>query len=146
MNLFINCFVLIVGGLLALQGVINGRLASYLNHPIQAALLSFFVGTFALTIFALALRAPLPHWDSMKSIPWYLLVGGLFGAIMVTSAIVLIPKIGAAPFIGGIIVGQLIMALSLDHFGALGLTTRPLNWQRIVGAALLVLGFIMTRK
>ena len=141
-----NAFVLLVGALLALQGVINGRLARYLEHPIHAAVVSFSIGLCSLIALSFMLGAPLPQLSQVKSIPWYLFVGGIFGAIMVSSAIIFIPKLGVATFIGGIIVGQLLAALLMDHFGILGLETKPIDMRRTLGASFLILGFFLTRK
>ncbi|SMF39697.1 DMT family transporter [Pseudobacteriovorax antillogorgiicola] len=146
MTLAINIIVLIIGGLLALQGVINAKLSSYLPHPLQAAVISFSVGTTVLLALSLLTGESPPSLSQWRSIPWYLFIGGLLGALMVSSAILLIPKIGATSFIGGIIVGQLIAALLLDHFGVLGLDIRPINSQRILGVVLLIAGFLLTRR
>jgi transporter family-2 protein len=139
-------FVLGIGGLLALQGAINSRLATYMNHPLQAALISFSVGTLSLLLINLFLSAQWPSWHSLIKTPPYLWIGGLFGAIMVSSAIIFIPQIGATSFIAAIIVGQLIMAVVVDHYGILGVPVDQVDWLKILGIGLLLLGFLCIRR
>jgi len=146
MKILFSFLVLIIGTLLALQGVINAKLSTHLNHPIQAAVLSFCVGLSSLLFVSLLVKPTLPSTSQLMAIPPYLLIGGLFGAIMVSSAIILIPQMGATPFIGGIIVGQLLGAMTFDHFGILGLPIQAINGKRILGVLLLVAGFFLTRK
>ena len=45
-----------------------------------------------------------------------------------------------------VIVGQIVMALWLDHLGALGLPREPLNAGKILGAALVLAGVILVRR
>ena len=44
------------------------------------------------------------------------------------------------------IAGQVIMALMLDHFGALGLTREPVNLARAGGALLVIIGVVLVRR
>ena len=114
--------------------------------PHSAAIVSFSVGLGSLLFLALMIRTPIPQLQQIRQVPWYLFIGGVFGALMVSSAIIFIPKIGVTQFIGGIIVGQILAALALDHFGVLGIKEQPLNISRCLGAALLIIGFFLTRK
>ncbi|WP_373280508.1 DMT family transporter [Methylogaea oryzae] len=42
-----------------------------------------------------------------------------------------------------VVAGQLRASLVLDHYGWLGFAVRPVNWQRLVGAALLLGGAVL---
>ena len=146
MHSFYAVIVLAIGSLLAFQGAINAKLSSHLNHPFQAALFSFLIGTFSLLLINLAYNKPLPKWSVVREMPWYLWLGGLFGAAMVSSAILLIPKIGATTFIGAVIVGQLLAALAIDHFGILNVPQERITPIRLFGVFSLILGFILVKK
>ena len=56
------------------------------------------------------------------------------------------PKIGLASLITIGIAGQIVMALLLDHVGALGLPRDALSIGRIAGALLVVAGVILVRR
>jgi len=56
-----------------------------------------------------------------------------------------VPKLGAATTISLIVVGQMLLSLTMDHFGWLGLPVQPISLLRLTGAGLLVLGVILIR-
>jgi bacterial/archaeal transporter family-2 protein len=79
-----------------------------------------------------------------QTIPWYALCAGLLGIILISSQVLIIPKIGVAAAITLIIAGQLIMATCVDHFGILGIEARTLNWERLAGMGIVLLGVWLT--
>ena len=87
---------LTVGVVLPAQAGINSQLRVWLGHPIQAALVSFTVGALALATISVALRLSWPSVDHVGAAPWWVWVGGIFGATYVSMAVVLAPRLGAA--------------------------------------------------
>jgi transporter family-2 protein len=67
-------------------------------------------------------------------------IGGCLGTLYVWSTIFATPRIGAALALALTIAGQMIAALFLDHYGAIGLTKYAANPTRITGAVFVVLG------
>jgi transporter family-2 protein len=55
------------------------------------------------------------------------------------------PRIGLGVFLAGMIAGQLIGALGLDHVGAFGARTRSIDTVRVAGAVVLLLGVLLIR-
>jgi transporter family-2 protein len=137
---------LTVGVVLPAQAGINSQLRVWLGHPIQAALVSFTVGALALATISVALRLSWPSVDHVGAAPWWVWVGGIFGATYVSMAVVLAPRLGAATLIGASVAGQLVGSLLMDHYGAVGYAVRPLSPERIVGAGLLLLGVFLIQK
>jgi transporter family-2 protein len=45
-----------------------------------------------------------------------------------------------------LVAGQFVMALALDHFGAMGLTPRPVNWPKALGLVLIAAGVLLVRR
>ncbi|MBA3301535.1 MAG: DMT family transporter, partial [Thermoleophilaceae bacterium] len=81
-----------------------------------------------------------------KTLPWYYLLGGVLGAVYVTTALVSVQTLGAGGVTAATIAGQLTASVVVDRFGLLGLDERPLSWQRVVGVALLAAGvFLVVR-
>lgn len=132
---------LLAGSLLSLQAAINTQLAKAVGGPVLAAFTSFFIGTLVLFL-VLVMRGELSLQFVSKAIdaPAWLYIGGALGAVYVTATIVLLPKIGVTASVLAIVCGQIIMSLTLDHFGAFGMPVRPLTMLRIGGAALVVMG------
>ncbi len=137
---------LLIGGLLPVQGSINSHLSSLLKHPLQAAFVSFFVGTLALLFLNVFLKTEVPAAKELVKIPFYLFLGGLLGAIYVTSAIVLIPKIGITSLLAASIAGQLIISSLIDHFGFFNVPIHPISFGRVAGIALLATGIFLIQR
>ena len=137
--------VFLAGGMVALQAPTNVMLAKAGGSPVLAALISFAVGTVTLLMVWLA-SGNRPAPSSFGALPWYAWVGGVYGAIYVAVAAFAAPRIGLASLITIGIAGQIIMALWLDHIGALGLPREPISLVRVGGALLVVAGVVMVRR
>ena len=88
---------ILAGMLLALQGPINAQLARALGSPIAAAAMSFIAGTIVLTLITLATVQAQGISIAWRAPPlWMLFAGGCLGAIFVTCALILTPKLGVA--------------------------------------------------
>ena len=146
MKLIYTTIVLLIGFLLAIQGSINTQLTTYLKHPIQGALISFFVGFLALLVLNFIFKTEIPNWGYLKTAPWYVFAGGLLGAIFVSSVIFFIPKIGVTTVLAASIAGQLIAASVIDHFGFFGLDQHPVSMGKIGGIVLLAFGIFLIQK
>ncbi|MBK3515931.1 DMT family transporter [Carboxylicivirga marina] len=137
---------LIIGGLLAVQGSINSQLGGILKSPTQAAFVSFFVGTITLFALNIVMRTELPSKALIAEMPLYLFIGGIIGAIYVSSAIILIPKIGVATMLGASIGGQMIVASVIDHYGLFNVAVHAVSPGRIIGIVLLIIGVLLVQR
>jgi len=146
MKAFYTVFVLIIGFLLAIQGSINTQLTTFLKHPMQGALVNFTVGFICLLALNFIFRTQIPDWGHVKTAPWHVFVGGMLGAIFVSSVIFFIPKIGVSTVLAASIAGQLIAASIIDHFGFFGLAVHQISAGRIAGIALLIGGIFLIQK
>ena len=88
----------------------------------------------------------MPAGETVGRTSWASWTGGFFGAIYIGVAILMVPRLGAAPVVALIVVGQMLGSLAFDHFGVLGIPIHPANPTRLVGAALLILGVILIRS
>ncbi len=137
---------LVIGGFLSVQGSINAHLSSFLKHPLQASLTNFLVGTIILILLNVILRTSMPALSDMKRIPWYLFLGGVIGAMFVTSVVLLIPRIGVTTMLAASIAGQLIIAAVIDHFGFFNVAEHPISLSRTAGIAMLIAGILLIQK
>lgn len=142
----VAAFACVLGGVLAaLQAPTNAMLNVPLGSPVNAALVSFLVGTAALAALALALGAR-PDAGATGGLPWYAWIGGAYGAAYVVATAFAAPRLGIAQVMVLIIAGQLVMSLVLDHFGAFGLEPRRIDWGRALGVALVFAGVLLVRR
>ncbi|MNJ34898.1 Inner membrane protein YdcZ [compost metagenome] len=137
--------VVIAGGATALQAPTNARLAGALASPVNAAFVSFLVGTAALGVLALTLQAR-PDAAAARALPWWTWIGGLYGAIFVVSAAWGVPRLGVALTVILMVAGQILISVLLDHFGALGVPKQPLNLTRVLGVLLVFGGVLLVRR
>jgi bacterial/archaeal transporter family-2 protein len=131
---------LLGGAILPVQVAINTFLRRYVGEPMQVTFVSYLAGTLASLAICFLARYPLPTTMALAQTSWWMWIGGCLGTLYVWSTIFATPKIGAALALALTIAGQMIAALFLDHYGALGLTKYAASPTRIAGAVFVVLG------
>jgi len=128
------------------QAATNNRMASVVESPILAALLSFLVGTIALFAYALLTGESISNLALAKNAPPIAWIGGLLGAFFVAAAVTLVPRLGVAMTFSLIIAGQMVATLIIDHFGLLGVPVKEISFTRIAGILLITGGVILIRR
>lgn len=147
LNLLLPSALAIAAGIsIVVQQVLNTNLRVALNSAAWSGFMSYFLGVICMVALAAALRDPVPSVAVAGRIPWWAWSGGLFGAIFIGLAILLVPQLGAATFIALLITGQMLGSITFDHFGWMGLAQRPVDLLRLVGVALLIGGVVLIRR
>ena len=133
---------LLVGMAAIVQSGANTQLSDILKNPFLAGLISFAIGTLCLLLINLTLRTDLStlNLQNISQSRWWMWLGGLMGAFIITSIILIAPKIGPTQLFGLIIASQLIFSVIVDHYGWLGFQIQPINIKKVVGILLLVGG------
>ena len=142
-----SLLVIAAGVSVALQQVLNASLRTQIDSPWWAGFVSYFVGMVAMLVVALAMPGPRLTLSGLGAggHGWVAWTGGLFGAIFIAVAILMVPRLGAATVLALIVVGQMLGSLAFDHFGLLGMAPHPLTLVRVAGAGCLVLGVVLIR-
>ena len=143
---FLYVVALGAGVSVAIQQVINGSLRASLGSPAWAGLFSYVGGLLTMIIAVVALGEHVPSWKLMANTPWWSWSGGVFGGVFILLVILLLPSLGAATLFALVVAGQVLAAITLDHFGALGLTPHPVTTARLLGAALVIAGVVLIRN
>jgi bacterial/archaeal transporter family-2 protein len=143
-NLLLIILVGLAGGIAV---GLQSPLASMISQRI-GTLESVFIVHIGGAIFALI---PLLFYSGGKlnqwrSVPWYALVAGIFGLVVIGAVSYMIPRIGVAASIITIVAGQLLVGTLLDHFGLLGATQRSLDLTRAIGLGVVLVGVWLTVK
>jgi transporter family-2 protein len=128
------------------QQALNSNLRMALKSAAWAGFVSYFVGTVCMVLLALVLGESLPSSAIASRPPLWAWSGGIFGAIFIALAILLLPQIGASTFIVLLVAGQTIASLIIDHFGLFGLAVRHIDVSRIVALALVVGGVALIQR
>lgn len=144
-QVLIAALVLVVAGaLVSVQSPINAALGRGIGSAMGAATVSFAVGLVALLILTLAIGDG-PSLTKVGTVPASLLIGGLMGAVFVFSSLWAVPILGVLTTAMVVILGQMVAALVMDQMGAFGLAQTDITPQRLLAAALVLAGVILSR-
>ena len=138
-------FVLLVGGLMPIQGSINAQMGQILGHPLRGTLMNFATGGFVL-VALLVLWAGFPEVDDLFKAPWYLYTGGIMGVVFVTTMLTFIPELGALRVLAAVVVGQLIVSAIIDNYGWLTVPVHSLSASRVLGMGFLIAGLYFINR
>jgi transporter family-2 protein len=138
-------FAFAAGAALPVQFGINAQLSSWLDSPVRAAFVSFLTGAIILAVAAALLFKPLPAGSRLGHAPWWVWIGGAFGAFYVVASIVAAPRLGAATVVAVIVAGQSLASVVVDHYGWVGFEPRHVSAGRLVGMALVGSGVALVR-
>lgn len=134
---------LAAGALLPFQAAANAASARALGHPLWGALTSLTVSALVVLITSLVLKTPAPTIGNAFHGPWWLWIGGVQGAVYVGGAAAVTPRLGAGGFLVCVVAGQILAAMLVDHFGLMGLATKPINLTRLAGVVLILGGVLL---
>lgn len=133
-----------IGAIFAGQTAINAQLRKFVISPLLASMISFAVGVIFLTITLLSsgssLGIPL---DLFLNQPIYIWLGGIGGAIAITTNILLFPKLGSVQTAILPILGMTLMSMLIDHYGWFNSIQYSFGWNRIFGILLVLLGVFL---
>ena len=141
---FVYLIIALVAGVaLATQSAINTQLAKAMSgEAVIATFISFAVGTIVLFFIAWVKTDLWGNLSTVPSQPWWKLIGGILGAVVVFTTVLLAPKLGITAMLFFIIVGQLITAATIDHFGLIGMPIREVNITKFIGLIIVAFGLV----
>ncbi len=94
----------------------------------------------------LLFRQSLGGFERAVHQPWWMLLGGVAGLLIVFTVTFAGPRIGPGATVGILIAGQLAMGAAIDRWGLLGSERIALHWPRLLGLALLAAGAALSLK
>src|SRR5687767_1085658 len=109
----------LAGGMVAMQPAMNSQLGK-VTGALPAALLSFLIGAVVLGTIVVA-TGQTGGLTSGFDVEWYYLLGGVLGALWISTSLVAIDSLGAGGVVAATITGQLTGSVVLDRLGVLGL-------------------------
>ena len=141
---FVYLIIALAAGVaLATQSAINTQLAKAMSgEAVIATFISFAVGTIVLFFIAWVKTDLWGNLSTVPSQPWWKLIGGILGAVVVFTTVLLAPKLGITAMLFFIIVGQLITATTIDHFGLIGMPIREVSITKFIGLIIVAFGLV----
>lgn len=129
-----------------MQQVVNADLRTALGSAAWAGFVSYLGGTLCMFALAIVLREALPSTLAASQSHWWAWSGGFFGAFYIGVSILLVPRLGAATFVGLLVGGQMMSSVLFDHYGWFGVAQRPVGLSRLLGSVLLIVSVILIRR
>ncbi|MCW8902682.1 DMT family transporter [Sedimenticola sp.] len=139
--LFISVVAVIGGIAVALQAQLMALLDRGMG-TLESVFITYGGGGLLVGLLMLALRGGnLSIWHTL---PWYAFLSGAAGLVIVASIGFSVPRLGLVSAFTLIVAAQFIVGALLDHYGILGAEVRELNFQKIAGMLILLLGVWLT--
>ncbi len=138
--------IMLMAGIgIPILAALNARLGVRIGSPAAAAAILFtvaFAGA-ALTMLATGGASALAAAPGQ---PKHLFLAGLLVAFYVLSITWVAPHFGLGNAITCVLLGQLLSAAVIDHFGLMGAIVRQVTPMRLAGLALMAVGVFLTQR
>lgn len=139
-----QALVMVAAGIgIPLLAALNARLGANIGSPAAAATVLFVVaflaaGSAMLVTGPAALRA-------LAGQPAHLFLAGLLVAFYVLSITWIAPSLGVGNAVFFVLLGQLVSAAAIDHFGLFGAPATPVSPVRLLGIGVMAAGVALTQ-
>ncbi len=122
----------------------NTALGKQLGGPVAATAVTFAVGL----VIALAMVAltGFPQRAAFTFETPHIWFGAIFMLFYATSVAFAAPRIGLGNAIFFVLLGQIVAAAAIDHFGWLGTVQSALTPKRMLGLTVMAIGLYLARK
>jgi transporter family-2 protein len=129
----------------SVQVALMSRLGERIGVLEALAFSTALTAQLALVIVGVA-RSSVAGYERALHQPWWMLMGGVMGLLIVFTVTYAGPRIGVAATVGILIAGQLAMGAAIDKWGLFGSERIDLRWPRLVGIALLAVGAALSLR
>ena len=129
----------------SIQVALMSRLGERIGVLEALAFSTALTAAIAFVVLVLA-RHSVAGFDRAVHQPWWMLLGGVMGLLIVFTITYAGPRIGVAATVGILIAGQLAMGAAIDRWGLFGSERIALHWPRVLGIALLAVGAALSLK
>lgn len=145
MKLVLLSVAILAGATITIQSVLNAALGER-TGTLGSVLILTVVSILLLLIPILIFPSAATFTDVPKPGQWYLYLGGALSIAILAAPIFLIPRIGVAATLTGIVLGQLLLPILVDHFGMFGAPRVTLTPLKMLGAFLMMFGAYFVTK
>jgi transporter family-2 protein len=118
---------------------LNAQLGARIGSPSAAAMVLFVVAFTAALVFTL-LTTGIGPLAAAPAQPKHLFLAGLCVAFYVISITTIAPKFGVGNAVFFVLIGQMIAAALIDHYGLFGARIKPMTLARGTGIAFMMAG------
>ena len=139
-------FLTVLSGLAgSVQVALMSRLGERIGVLQALGFSAALTAALAFVLLVVARRSVAGYADAVGQ-PWWMLLGGVMGLLIVFTVTYAGPRIGVAATVGILIAGQLIMGAAIDRWGLFRSEKIPLGWPRVLGILLLAAGAALSLR
>lgn len=135
--------MLLAGIGVPILAALNANLGRIIGAPATASVVLLSVAL--LTALAVVMFTGPASISAITSAPKHLLFAGILMAFYLLSITYIAPHFGIGNAVFFVLVGQLISAGLIDHFGLFGSPQTPLTLSRAAGIAVMTVGVFLTQ-
>ncbi|MFW8593483.1 DMT family transporter [Cribrihabitans neustonicus] len=136
--------IMLAAGLgIPVLAALNAALGRMVGSPASAAVVLFIVALISAAAYCL-LAGP-QALAKIPAAPKHLFLAGVLVAFYVLSITHVAPHFGVGNAVFFVLIGQLISAAAIDHFGLFGAQVSPLTLTRAAGISVMALGVWITQ-
>ena len=144
MQIWLVILIGLIGGIaVGVQSPIAGAMGQRVGGVASSFIIHVSGAIFSGLFLLLRGGEKIKDWTTL---PWYMLIAGIFGLTLYLTINVTLPRLGSTMMVARIIVGQLVAGVVFDHFGLLGVVTRHIDLPRALGVVVLVLGAYLVAR
>ncbi len=134
---------LVSGALMSIQGVFNTEVTKQTSIWVSSGWVQLTAFLTCLVMWMCTGREQISGLRQVQ--PWYMLTGGVIGALITYTVIKSVGSLGPARSALLIVVAQIIVAYAIEVLGLFGVEKAGLEWKKLIGAAVAVAGIVIFR-
>ena len=135
---------LLSGALMSIQGVFNTEVTRQSSIWVSAGWVQLTAFVTCLVMWLLTGRPEVQGIWQVR--PWYMLSGGVIGALITWTVIRSVESLGPARSALLIVVAQIAVAYGIEVFGLFGVEKSGWEWKKAIGALTAVIGIIIFQE
>ncbi len=138
-------FLMIAAGVgIPIMATLNAGIGQQLQSPVAASAILFGLGLAASG--AVLAYTGVPGVSQLAAVPPWRYAGALLVVFYILSITWAAPRIGIGNAIFFVLLGQLVAAAAIDHYGLWGAVKSGLTLRRVAGIAVMAFGVYLAKK
>ncbi len=140
----IALLMLVAGMGIPVMAALNANLGQHIQSPVAASASLFALG-FAVSAIVL-IFVGVPNLSAFRGVSPWVFAGALLVAFYLISITWSAPRIGIGNAVFFVLLGQLVAAAAIDHWGLFGAIQTSLTWKRALGLLVMAIGVYLAKK
>lgn len=137
-NYLVLLLVALLGGIaVVIQAQFTGIMDKAMG-TLESIFMTYVIGGIAIALIVLLYRGG--NLYTWRTVPWYALLSGIFGLVIIGSLSFAVPRLGLIVTFTIFVATQFVLGAIFDHFGLFGAEIRPFTTQKLIGTLILLFG------